>query len=80
MVVKEPIVDLDDAAYRLAWAAVGGPLTHYNASIQVFPDGERRSRIVWIADLLPNEAADTIGAMIDQAAAVMKTTLDRLAD
>ena len=80
MVVKEPIVDLDDAARRLVWAAVGAPLTHYNASVQVFPEGETGSRIVWIADLLPNEAAAPIGAMIEQGAAVMKATLDRLGD
>src|SRR6185436_8270232 len=31
MVVRELIVDLDDAARRLAWAVVGSPqLTHYN--------------------------------------------------
>src|SRR5713226_2194559 len=53
LVVKELIVDLDDAARRLAWAAVGGQMTHHNASAQVFPDGTG-SRIVWIADLLPN--------------------------
>ena len=80
MVVTEPIVDLDDVARRFVWAAVGGPLTHYNASVQVFTEGEGGSRIVWIADLLPNEAAGPIAAMIDEGAAVMKATLDRLAD
>src|SRR5436309_15694473 len=50
MVVKELIVDLDDTARRLAWAAVGGQMVHHNASVQVFPDGTG-SRIVWIADL-----------------------------
>jgi hypothetical protein len=80
MVVKEPIVDLDDDARRLVWAAIGGPLAHYNASVQVFPDGESGSRIVWIADLLPNEAAAVIEAMIEQGSAVMKATLDGLAD
>lgn len=80
MVVREPIVDLDDTARRLVWAATGGTLTHYNASVQVFPEVEGGSRIVWIADLLPNEAAGPIGAMIEQGAAVMKQTLDRLAD
>ena len=39
-------------------------------------DGARRCRLVWIADLLPNELAGDIRAMIDQAAAVMKKTLD----
>ena len=76
MVVRELIVDLDDDARRLAWSARGGRLTHHNASVQVFADGARRCRLVWIADLLPNELAGDIRAMIDQAAAVMKKTLD----
>src|SRR5436309_12448869 len=76
MVVRELIVDLDDESRRLAWSARGGRLTHHNASVQVFADGARRCRLVWIADLLPNELAGDIRAMIDQAAAVMKKTLD----
>ena len=42
---------------RLGWSVVGGRLTHHNASLQVFADGEGRSRVVWIADLLPNDLA-----------------------
>jgi carbon monoxide dehydrogenase subunit G len=76
MVVRELIVDLDDEARRLAWSARGGRLTHHNASVQVFADGEGRSRLVWIADLLPNEVAGDIRAMIEQAAAIMKPTLE----
>ena len=55
MVVRELIVDIDDAARRLVWSVVGGPMTHHNASLQVFADGDGRSRVVWIADLLPND-------------------------
>jgi carbon monoxide dehydrogenase subunit G len=76
MVVRELIVDLDDATRRLAWSARGGRLTHHNASVQVFSDGAGRSRLVWIADLLPDAVAGDIRAMIDQAAAVMKPTLE----
>jgi len=76
MVVRELIVDLDDAARRLAWSARGGRLTHHNASVQVFADGERRSRLVWIADLLPHELAGDIRAMIEQAGAAMKKALE----
>ena len=76
MTVRELIVDLDDEARRLAWSARGGRLTHHNASVQVFADGAGRSRLVWIADLLPNELAGDIRAMIDQAARVMKPTLE----
>ena len=77
MVARELIVDVDDEARRLVWAVVGGRLTHHNASVQIFADGERRSRLVWIADLLPNELAGDIRAMIEQAATVMKPTLER---
>ena len=77
MVARELIVDVDDEARRLVWAVVGGRLTHHNASVQVFADGEGRSRLVWIADLLPNELAGDIRAMIEQAATVMKPTLER---
>jgi hypothetical protein len=56
---------------------VGSPrLTHHNASLQVAADGDG-SRVVWIADLLPNEVAGYIQAMIEQGMAVMKRTLER---
>ncbi len=29
MVVREPIVDIDDTARRLVWTSIGGRLTHY---------------------------------------------------
>jgi carbon monoxide dehydrogenase subunit G len=76
LVARELIVDLDDEARRLVWSARGGRLTHHNASAQVFADGEGRSRLVWIADLLPHELEGDIRAMIEQAAAVMKKTLE----
>ena len=76
MVVKELIVDLDDQAKRVAWSAVGGRLSHHNASMQIFADGAA-CRAVWIADLLPNDLEPAIRAMIDQAATVMKPTLER---
>lgn len=79
LVVREPIVDIDDRAQRLVWSAIGGPLTHYNASVQVSANTDGQTKVVWIADLLPNEAAGAIGGMMEQGMAVMKHTLDRLA-
>ena len=77
-VARELIVDVDDEARRLAWAVVGSPrLTHHNPSLQIFAEGEGRSRIVWVADLLPNKVAVYIQAMIDQGMAVMKQTMER---
>jgi len=80
VVARELIVDLDEAARRLAWSVVGGKMTHHNASLQVFADGEERTRVVWIADLLPSELAPYITGMIEQGMAVMKKTLERQAD
>jgi carbon monoxide dehydrogenase subunit G len=79
LVARELIVDVDHAARRLVWAVVGGRPTHHNASLQVFPHGEG-SRVVWIADLLPDELAGPIGALIEQGMAVMQKTLEREAE
>lgn len=76
MVVRELIVSVDDQNHRHSWAAQGELLTHYNASVQVFPKGDNKCRVVWIADLMPNEAAEAIGNMIQQGLEAMKRTLE----
>lgn len=78
MTVHEPIVDVDDRERRLVWSAAGATTTHYNASLQVF-DEANGSRVVWIVDLLPHEAAGRVGAMMKQGIEVMKRTLDGIA-
>ena len=77
MVVREIIVSVDDEICRHAWSARGQPFTHHNASLQVFPEGNEKCRVVWIADMMPNEIANTVGEMVAQALAVMKQTLER---
>jgi hypothetical protein len=54
-------------------------LTHHNASLQVFAETDGRSRVVWIADLLPDELCPTIAGMIEQGMGAMKQTLERSA-
>ncbi len=46
VVARELIVTIDDEARRLVWAAVGGRMTHHNASAQVFGEGEKLCRFV----------------------------------
>ncbi len=77
MVLRELIVDLDDDARRLAYAAVGGQLTHHHTSVQVFTGRDSGSELVWTADLLPDELAPTIDGFMEEGAAVIKRTLDR---
>lgn len=73
--VRELIVDCDEAARRVAWSAVGGRLSHHNASLQLFEAGEGTCRAVWIADLLPHAMAPAVAGMIEQGLEAMKATL-----
>lgn len=75
MVARELIVDVDDAARRIAWAAVGTRMIHHNASFQVFAE-QGRTRGVWIADLLPHDMAPGVTTMIEQGLAAMKRTME----
>lgn len=76
MAVREVIVAVDDKTRRHAWSARGEPLTHHNASIQVFAEGSDKCRVVWIADVMPDEVAGTVGEMMSQGLTAMKRTLE----
>ncbi|MBX3619609.1 MAG: SRPBCC family protein [Rhizobacter sp.] len=76
MVARELIVDVDESRRRVAWAAVGGRLSHHNASAQVFDGEGGTTRVVWIADLLPHALAPAIAGMIAQGLTAMKATLE----
>jgi carbon monoxide dehydrogenase subunit G len=76
LVARELIVDIGEESRRLVWAVVGGRLKHHNASLQVLAQGDTHSRIIWIADLMPNELAGTIAGMIEQGMSAMKRTLE----
>jgi hypothetical protein len=79
MVARELIVDVNDETKRVVWSVRSESLRHHNASAQVFRGEDGRTRIVWIADLLPDEAANAVDQMMEQGINVMKTTLDALA-
>jgi carbon monoxide dehydrogenase subunit G len=74
LVAREVIVDIDDRARRLVYSAKSEHLQHHNASFTVSAHGAG-SRVVWVADLLPEAAAGPIGAMMEQGAAAMRKTL-----
>ena len=76
IVARELIIDVSEGDRRVAWSAVGGRLSHHNASVQVFDAGEGSCRLVWIADLLPHEMAPAIAGMIDHGMQAMRQTLE----
>jgi len=74
-VAREVLVDCDEARRRLVYAIANDRVSHYNASVQVQADGETRSRLIWIVDVLPNDIAPYIDGQMDQAAQAMQQAL-----
>jgi hypothetical protein len=76
--VRERIVTIDDQAKRLVWSVVSERFTHHNGSLQVFVNADGETNVVWIADLLPDEAAGMSSQIMDYGMSAMKTALDAL--
>jgi carbon monoxide dehydrogenase subunit G len=76
-VARELLVDCDHDRRRLVYAVISERVKQHSASVQIFADGEARSRLIWIVDVLPNEVAPYIDAQMDQAALAMKKALGR---
>jgi Polyketide cyclase / dehydrase and lipid transport len=75
MVVRERIIDLDDAARRLAYSVVDGPFTHHHATFSVTAEPDGTSRLTWVADLLPDEVAPMVEDLMDQGASAAAASL-----
>jgi hypothetical protein len=73
--LRELLVDLDETDRRLVWSIVDGPYTHHNASAQVFAADGGGTRFVWIADLLPDEAAERTAGMMERGIDTIGRTL-----
>ena len=78
-VARELLVDCDDARQRLVYAVVSERVKQHSASVQVFADGEARSRLVWTVDVLPNEIGPYIDGQMDQGALAMQKQFRRAA-
>jgi len=76
-VARELLVGIDEAHLRLSYSSVSGRATHHNASVQIFAEGERDSRVVWITDVLPDALAEPIAQMMDRALPIIAETLRR---
>src|SRR5712671_7136684 len=76
-VARELFVDCDEKRRRLVYAVVSERVKQHSASIQIVADGEARSRLIWIVDVLPHEIAPYIDAQMDQAALAMHKAFGR---
>ena len=76
-VAREQLVDCDEARRRLVYAIRNERLSHYNASAQVLADGDGRSRLIWIVDVLPNGIASYVDSQMDLGVQAMQKALGR---
>jgi carbon monoxide dehydrogenase subunit G len=77
-VVRELFLGVDHAHRRLAYSARSERLAHHSASFQVQEEGPGRSRLVWIADVLPDEIAAYIAGRMDEGLKAAKDVLGRV--
>jgi carbon monoxide dehydrogenase subunit G len=78
-VAREILVDCDQARKRLVYTIVSERVKQHSASVQVLADGATRSRVIWIADVLPHEIAPYMDAQMDLGALAMQKALARTA-
>lgn len=71
LVANEQLVSMDAANHRLVYSVQGGRLSHHNASFQLTADGHR-TRVVWTADILPNELGPVISGMMEEGCRTMQ--------
>ncbi len=76
-VAREVLVDCDDKRRRLVYAIKSDRLTQHSASAQVFAESDGRCRLVWIADVLPNEVGPYMDSQMDLGAAAMQKAFRR---
>lgn len=80
-VAREQLIARDHTARRIVYAWTGGwaQPTHNNASFHVLADGEDRSRLVWIHDVLPDNLTEALTAAMDGGLTVIKETIEHQA-
>jgi Polyketide cyclase / dehydrase and lipid transport len=78
-VAREVLVHCDDTRRRLVYGIANERVSHYSASVQIEADGETRSRMIWIVDVLPDAIAPYIDGQMDLGAQAVQKALGRKA-
>jgi hypothetical protein len=77
-IARERLVARDDAARRIVYSLIGDTVRpeHDNTAMQIVPDGAAGCRFVWSRDVLPDELAAPLHAAMEEAAPIIKRTLE----
>jgi hypothetical protein len=78
LIARERLVARDDDARRIVYSVIGDAVRpeHDNAVMQIIDEGPGRCRFVWYRDVLPDELAHPLRSGMEEAAAIIKRTLE----
>jgi carbon monoxide dehydrogenase subunit G len=77
-IAKELFLGCDQAARRLAYSVQSERLAHHSASFQVSEDGPGKSRLTWIADVLPDAFGGYLAERMEAGLAAAKDVVGRV--
>ena len=77
-IARERLVTRDDETHRIVYSLIGDTARpeHDNAVMQIVPDGPGRCRFHWSRDVLPDAAAPSLSAAMQEAAVIIKSALE----
>ena len=78
MVVRELFLGCDAAARRLAYSVQSDRFVHHSAAFQVVDAGEGKARLVWTADVLPDEVAPYLAGRMEEGLKAAQPVLGRV--
>jgi hypothetical protein len=75
-VLRERIVDVDEARRRVAYAVLDGGFAHHSASMQIVPAAAATCRFVWTSDLLPDALVANVAPLMEAGCQALKRNLE----
>ena len=78
MVVKERIVSVEPRRMRIAYGVIESQFMHHSASMQVVARSDGDCEFIWIADVLPHEAAASITPLMEAGAQALRRVMEKL--
>ena len=76
LVVRERIVDVDEARRRIAYTVLDGVFEHHSASMQILEIDSDSCRFVWITDFLPAGKGAMVKPLVEQGARALAANIE----
>lgn len=76
MEITERLIKLDEAGRALTYSVIAGaPVESHRATVSVTPNGDG-SRATWVVETTPDEMADVMGGIYQQALDALRTYVE----